>query len=86
MWEGLASLLELLSMRDNRFDRLDAGTFISPSHDDNNKTSTQLQSLSYLNLRQNLLNEIQDGTFAGLINLETLVIVIGDPDGVSMDA
>ena len=36
-------------------------------------------------MRQNLLNEIQDGAFAGLINLETLVIVIGNPDGVSKD-
>ena len=39
MWEGMASL-GTLSMRDNLFDRLDAGTFISPSHDDNNKTLT----------------------------------------------
>ena len=82
MFEGLASL-RTLSMRDNLFDRLDAGTFIFPSHDDINETSMPLQSLRYLNLRQNPLNEIQDGVFTGLINLETLVIVIGNPDGIS---
>ena len=84
MFEGLASL-RTLSMRDNRFDRLDAGAF-TVQGDNHNETSTPLQSLRYLNLRQNPLNEIGKGTFVGLIHLETLAIVIGNPDGISNDA
>ena len=84
MFEGLVSL-RTLSMRDNLFDRLDAGTF-TMQEDNGGETLTPLQSLRYFNLRQNPLNEIGNGTFAGLIHLETLAIVIGNPDGISKDA